>query len=231
MQAPRLRVGLFYDGSSSVDIGEKLDAVGHHITVLHEPEEIRDFELIVIESEKVEAFVEKLSAFARRGQMFLHTSLTHGITVMDSLETAGGIVMSAYPLGRDRWVASAVDELGETIVGLLVGEMGGSVVDVPDAKREQLAAALTYAGFMSVLRRDAENFLDEFLGDIEVASDIVDDATRDYHGLPSLDKLRAQYDSISSPGRQRLFRDLARRKAEMSRAQDIELWAIQKEDH
>ncbi len=230
MQAPRLRVGIFDDGSSTVNMAEKLDSVGHYVTVLHAPEDIRDFELVVIDALGVEGYVEKLSAFARRGQMFLHTSLTHGITVMDPLETSGGIVMSAHPIGQDRWVASALDELGETIVGLLVGELGGSVIDIADDKRALLAAALTYAGFLSTLQRDASYFLDEFLGDPVVTSDIVMDSAQQFQALPSLDEVIAQYDSINNPSRQRLFRDLARRQAEISRAQDIELWAIQKED-
>lgn len=121
MQAPRLRVGIFDDGSSTVNMAEKLDSVGHYVTVLHAPEDIRDFELVVIDAHGVEGYVEKLSAFARRGQMFLHTSLTHGITVMDPLETSGGIVMSAHPIGQDRWVASALDELGRPSWGFWWG--------------------------------------------------------------------------------------------------------------
>lgn len=229
MQAPRLRVGIFDDGSSTVNMAEKLDSVGHYVTVLHAPEDIRDFELVVIDAHGVEGYVEKLSAFARRGQMFLHTSLTHGITVMDPLETSGGIVMSAHPIGQDRWVASALDELGETIVGLLVGSSVARLSRSPMTSA-QLAAALTYAGFLSTLQRDASYFLDEFLGDPDVTSDIVMDSAQQFQALPSLDEVIAQYDSINNPGRQRLFRDLARRQAEISRAQDIELWAIQKED-
>lgn len=80
------------------------------------------------------------------------------------------------------------------------------------------------------MQRDASYFLDEFLGDPDVTSDIVMDSAQQFQALPSLDEVIAQYDSINNPGRQRLFRDLARRQAEISRAQDIELWAIQKED-
>lgn len=230
MQAPRLRVGVFSDSSNFLTLGEDLASVGHQVRFLDAPREINDYELIVIDVKGVETCVEELSAFVRQGQMFLLASMVHSITVLDPLEIAGGIVMSAYPLGHDRWVASSVDELGETIVGLLVGELGGSVIEVDESQRQQLAAALTYAGFMNTLRNDAMYFLDEFLGDIEVATDIVNDAKGNYHALLDLEALTAQYDAISNPGRKRLFRDLARRKAEISRAQDVELWAIQKED-
>ncbi|ALC06783.1 hypothetical protein CDES_12165 [Corynebacterium deserti GIMN1.010] len=233
MQAPRLRIGIVTGqggASTGLSIADALEAVGHHVQRVEEYREITEFELIVIDAPDVASIATELSAFSRRGQMFLHTSLVHDITVMDPLETSGAIVMSAHPIGQDRWVASAVDELGETIVGLLVGEMGGTIIDVPDARRAQLAAALTYAGFMATLQRDAMYFLDELLGDIAISSDIVDAAAHDFQPLPELSAITAQYDAIDHPGRQRLFRDLARRQAEISRAQDIELWAIQKED-
>lgn len=68
MQAPRLRVGIFDDGSSTVNMAEKLDSVGHYVTVLHAPEDIRDFELVVIDAHGVEGYVESfllLRAVAR----------------------------------------------------------------------------------------------------------------------------------------------------------------------
>lgn len=211
MQAPRLRVGFFADVTHITDVPEKLDLAGHHVTLLHDPQEIEDYELIVIESDNVEGFVEKLAAFAHRGQMFLHTSLTHNITVMDPLETAGGIVMSAHPIGQDRWVVSSVDELGETIVGLLVGEMGGSIIEITDAQRPELAAALAYAKMLASLRFDATSYLNEFLGDIQIADDLVRGAE------VSLRPDLSHYDAIRDPNRKQLFRDIAQ-------------WATQKEN-
>ncbi|MFP7366224.1 hypothetical protein SFC07_10720 [Corynebacterium callunae] len=232
MRAPRLNIGTIADGQDRVRMGELLATAGHHVAPVSEFSEISNFELVIISvsDDHLEGVVEKLSLFARSGQMFLHTSLAHSIQIMDPLETAGGIVMAAYPLGEDRWVASALDELGETIVGLLVGELGGSIIDVPEPKRMQLAAALTYVGFINTVRNDAINYLSEFLDDYDTADDLVTSTFGGLQRLPDLNTLSRQYDSIDNLGRRRLFRDLARRQAEISRAQDIELWAIQKED-
>lgn len=230
MQAPRLRVGIYADGDAPVDLTALMRMVGHTVSTISEPTEIREAELVVISvaDDVLAATVELLATFARRGQMFLHTSLRHGIQIMDPLETSGAIVMAAHPIGADRWVTASPDELGETIVGLLVGEFGGSVLEVGDEHRGGLAAALSYSRFADTLRSDATGHLNEFLHDIEVAGDIVKEAGAE--PLPDLGSLRWQYESVEDPGRRRLFRDLARRQAEITGRQDVELWAIQQED-
>lgn len=232
MRAPRLNIGVLADGENQVDLYRELSAAEHTVDTVMTPENIRDFELIIIAvgDDRLEETVERLATFARRGQMFLHTSLMHGIQIMDPLETEGAIVMAAHPLGDDRWVVASTDELGETIVGLLVGELGGSIIQIDDSQRKQLSAAVTYAGYLRTLTQDAVHFLDTFVHDVEAAEHIVRGAADRFIAEPKLDSLMMQHASIEDPGRQRLFRDLARRAAEISRAQDIELWAIQKED-
>ncbi len=223
---------MFADGENPVQLLAELREAGHDVTEVHNPALIGDVELVVIAvaDARLPETVERLALHSHRGQMFLHTSLVHGIQVMDPLETEGAIVMAAHPLGEDRWVAAATDELGETIVGLLVGELGGQVVEVADAQRRQLAAALSYAGFLRTVHQDAVRFVDSFLGDIEVSADIVNRSLGRSPQVPALPTLIDQYESIEDPGRKRLFRDLARRQAEVSGTQDVELWAIQKED-
>lgn len=232
MRAPRLNIGIFADGENPIDLRNELTSAGHTVAPVSDPTEIQDHELIVISvaDNRLEETVVRLATYARRGQMFLHTSLTHGIQIMDALETEGTIVMAACPIGEERWVVGSVDELGETIIGLLVGELGGSIIEVDDVQRQQLAAAVTYMSFVRTLSQDAVRFLDSFIGDIEVSHEIVQGASSRFIPIPKLDSLMSQYESVEDPGRKRLFRDLARRQAEISRAQDIELWAIQKED-
>lgn len=232
MQAPRLRVGVLIDGDNPVQLFDELQQAGHDVTPVRDPALIGDVELVVIAvaDSRLADTVEQLARHSHRGQMFVHTSLVHGIQVMDPLETEGAIVMAAFPLGEDRWVACATDELGETVVGLLVGEMGGSIVEIADSQRQQLAAALSYAGFIRTAYQDAVRFLDSFLSDIDVCDGIVNRSLKRSASIPSLAALTAQYESIEEPGRKRLFRDLARRQAEVMGTQDIELWAIQEED-
>lgn len=232
MRAPRLNIGVLADGENRVDLYRELAAAEHTVDTVMTPENIRDFELVIIavEDNRLPDTIARLAGHARRGQMFLHTSLMHGIQVMDPLETAGAIVMAAHPLGEDRWVAASTDELGETIVGLLVGELGGAVIQIDDSQRRQLSAAVTYAGYLRTLTQDAVRFLDTFVADPDASEQIVRGAAERFTAEPKLDSLMVQHGSIEDPGRQRLFRDLARRAAEISRAQDIELWAIQKED-
>lgn len=235
MQAPRLKAAVLVDdsGATGTDIAEQLRGVGHQVTLVDDVEDAADHELVVLSvgEGRLPDLVGTLAARARRGQIYLHTSLGYGVQVLDPLETTGAIVVAAHQLGERLWATSAADELGETIVELLVGELGGTAIAVNDTQRARLAAARTYTGFLRSIRQDASNLLAEALGNVAYAEELVEEESAparlaDVNG-PS--GIAAQYAAIDDPGLARTYRELVRRTAELTRADDVELWAIQQE--
>lgn len=233
MTAPRLRVGIVGDSAEGRRLGEQLRGVGHTVEQLTDLTEAADRELVLIAAteEDLPGLVDQLSARARRGQVYLHTCLAHGVQVLDPLETSGAVVIAAAELSPRRWAVTAADELGQTVVELLVGELGAGVVTVTDAQRLRLATAMTYVRAAAAVGEDARRMLATIIEDREEAGDIsreTDPAVR----LPDIGGpagLVAQRGSIDEPGRARAFRDLVRRAAEITQSHDIELWAIQEE--
>ena len=201
--------------------------------MITDADEITDHELIVlaISEEALPEAVSALSARARRGQIYLHTSLGYGVQVLDLLETTGAIVGAAHQVNERLWVTEAADELGETIVELLVGELGGSAVRINESQRPRLAAALTYIGVLDTVRSDATNLFMEALGDLQHVEELIS-TQRPGTRLADVDGpsgIAAQHDTIEDPGLARAFREMVRRTAQLSRADDVELWAIQQE--
>lgn len=230
MIAPRLAAGIFTDDTEQVDLGPRLASVGHSVAYFTDVEDAARYELVVISvaDARLEDAVEAMSARARTGQIFLHTSAGHGTQVFDSLETSGAIVCAAHPLTDDLWAVGAVDELGETIVELLVGEFGGRALLVPDTQRLRLAAALTYRSFEATVRNDAFVLLSEAIGNEERALEIIGGFgdERPLGAVRGPAGIAAQQGAIEDPGTARAFRELARRAAEQTGAHDVELWAM-----
>lgn len=233
MQAPRLRVGVLGQDPGGDRLIRGLAEVGHTVEHLGGPEETTGYELVVlaVPSGELPDLIGQLAARARRGQIYLHTCLSLGVQVFDPLETSGAIVIAAHPLSPGFWVVGAVDELGETIVELLVGELGGTALTVPDTQRTRLAAGMAYAGFIETVRQDAFTLLSEALGNTERAREIVGEPgePRRLDGVAAPGGVADQQKSIEDPGLARSFRELARRTAELTRLDDVELWAIQEE--
>lgn len=235
MQAPRMRVGVYGDTRIST-LPDQLARVGHDVSYLDydpDPPRMEDLDMVVLEVREtlLEAAVEKLAERSRRGQIFVHTSLTHGVQVMDPLEVTGAVVIALGQLSPQRWAVSTVDEVGETIADLVVGELGASIFHFTDAERLRLGAAVTYVQVVHNLARDAVRLLSDVLDDPQEAEDIAD-ALGTLRRLPDVGGpagLRAQWEAIDNPGQARAFRQSARRVAETQHNQDAELWAIQEE--
>lgn len=232
MQAPRMRVGVYGDSRLST-LPDQLAQVGHDVCFLDydpDPPSVEELDMVVLEVREslLEAAVERLAERSRRGQIFVHTSLPHGVQVMDPLEVTGAVVIALGQLSPQRWAVTTVDEVGETIADLLIGELGASALHVTEAERLRLGAAVTYVQVVHTLRQDAVRLLSDVLGDAMEASDIAD-ALGTLHRLPEVSALRAQWAAIGNPGQARAFRQVSRRVAETQHNQDAELWAIQEE--
>lgn len=231
MTPPRMTVGYLADSTDHTGLGTALTALGHAVSVLDDPADAADYELVVlaVADNRLADLAETLSVRARRGQIYLHTAIGHGVQVLDPLEAAGAVVGALTPLSAEYWVSDALDELGHTVLELLVAEIGVRTVIVPDTQRRRLVAGLTYARFARAIADDARVLLTEALGEPEIAKDVVFGDPLE-HYLPSLDDLVHQHDALTDPGMARAFRDLARRMAEQTNAHDIELWAMGKDE-
>ena len=232
MRAPRMRVGVYGDSRTS-SLPDQLGNVGHDVSYMDydpSPPAFDDLDMVVLEVRDplLEPAVEKLAARARRGQIFIHTSLQHGVLVMDPLEVTGAVVIALGELSPTRWAVTTVDELGDTIAELLLGELGASAVPCTDEERVRLAAAVTYVEAVKSLELDAIRLLGDVVGDIQEADDIAASRRRLVR-LPEVATLRAQWQSVDNPGQARAFRQVLRRVAETQHNQDAELWAIQEE--
>lgn len=234
MQAPRMRVGVIGDDLDE-RLPEQLHVAGHQVFYLDREDSpaVHDVEMVILSAGEASlpALVEMLEPDVRRGQIYLHTSLAHGVQVLDPLEIAGGVVIAAGRMSDERWAVTTVDDLGQTIAELVIGEIGGSVVNFTDDQRLHLATAIAYARAIAHLRDDAHQMLTSALGDPEDAFDIVHNAER-FSRLPDIDGdagLQAQWRTIHRPGQARSFRQTIRRAAEIQQSQDVELWAIQEE--
>ncbi|WP_026196291.1 hypothetical protein [Corynebacterium lubricantis] len=222
MSAPRLNVGLI--GAPS--ISHYLREAGHTVSFI-EPQAASEYDLIVFgaEGEELEVAVEETAPFARHGQIYVHTALDYGIQVLDPIETTGAVVAAAHQLTDHVWATTAADELGETIIELLVGEMGGRAISVSDKQRLSLKTALTYAQLANSMHNDAQQMLVEVLDSPDVAEELIPAAPEEPF-MPDVEELARQHSSISDPGRANLFASVVRRNAEVRDDHNLELWAI-----
>lgn len=225
MNAPRLKVGVFGD----TGVGDLLQAAGHTVTplALDEPAAATHCDLIVLAAhgEELEELANNLAPCARRGQMYMHTAFEYGVAVLDPVEVSGAIVFAAHQLTDTVWATAAADELGETIVGLLVAEMGGTAMMVTEQQRVSVQAAMTYRQLADIMHNDAITLLNDALDHPDAAEALIPPTTPSYL-LPTIDQVARQHASISDAGRAHMFAALVLRYADMYPNPDLELWAI-----
>ena len=224
-KAPRLSIGVFHNEFS--ELAHALEGVGHHVTYLSEVEQAADYEMVIIDvaDHLLMDTVEQLAARVRDGQIYLHTVVGRGMQALDALETSGAVVGAVARLDHTHWAVSALDELGLTIAELLVTEIGGRAVEVPDSQRDRLGAALLMQRLQEVVKQETLTLLMESVGDPRAAASVVG-PQKGGQLMEHPSTLERYLHSIEDPGTARLFKDLLRRAAEVSGAHDVELWAM-----
>lgn len=227
---PRLVVGAIF---GETPLAVKLEHAGHAVITIdvnEDPGAITHVDLVLIDGEgdAVRWGVEKLHAYARPRQMFLHTALDAGTQLLDDVETTHAIVMCAHNLFGEVWVSSAADELGETVVGLLIAEIGGVNLPINDADRPAIAAAQRLRALENVVRFDAYDLLRATVPGVEVFSDELLSAPPSALQSVNTVELDRIAEGISDRGVLRLFVDLQRRQGEQTLSTDVELWAFEK---
>mgnify|MGYP002714416841 FL=1 len=140
---PRLLVGAVFGVSP---LAERFERAGHTVRALdieQDPGAVAHVDLVLLDgpSADIRTACEILADHARPRQMFLHTALDEGQQLLDDVEVAQAITMCAHNIFDNVWVTSAADELGETVVGLLIAEIGGVSLRINDDARPAIAAA------------------------------------------------------------------------------------------
>ena len=227
---PRLLVGAVFGASP---LAEQFERAGHTVRALdirEDPGAVAHVDLVLLDgpSADIRTACELLADHARPRQMFLHTALDEGQQLLDDVETAQAITMCAHNIFGNVWVTSAADELGETVVGLLVAEIGGMSLRIDDQVRPVIAAAQELRAMEAVVRDDAAELLAEAVPGFDaVAQDFLEapPGTRAAHSPEALEQLVR---AVPDPGAKRLFVDLVRRRGEVDGDTDTELWAMHK---
>ena len=228
--APRLIIGALAGDTPLALALERAGHAVHPIDAAEDPGAIQHVDLVLLDAdtETVQAALVHLQPYARPRQMFLHTALEHGAQLLDDVETAHAIVMCAHNLFGEVWVTSAADELGETVIGLLIAEIGGTNIPLDDTDRPAIVAAQRLRALETTLRADAYDQLAAAIPALELMQP-------EFFAAPApdaqpqtpqeLDRIAA---AIADPGVRRLFVDVERRRAEQWHATDVELWAYSK---
>lgn len=228
--APRLLIGNVAGGHV---LATSLERAGHTVVAVDadaDPGAIQHVDLVLMGGDEawVEGSVDKLAPYARPRQMFLHSALGRGAQLLDAVEVNHAIVMCAHNLFADVWVTSAADEVGDTVVGLLVAEMGGINVPVADADRPVLMAAQHLRALEATVRQDAWELIGSVIADAEAVRADFFDAPAGPPPPAGPAQLNRTADAIADPAVRRLFVDLARRSAERAGDTAGELWAYSK---
>lgn len=200
------------------------------LDIEQDPGAVAHVDLVLLDgpSADIRTACEILADHARPRQMFLHTALDEGQQLLDDVEVAQAITMCAHNIFDNVWVTSAADELGETVVGLLIAEIGGVSLRIDDASRPLIAAAQELRAMESVVRDDVLELLTQAVPGFESVAQQFLAAPPAQRGAHTPAELERLVRALPDAGTRRLFVDLVRRRGEVDGDTDTELWAIHK---
>ena len=182
MNSTRLGVGIVGAGRVGPVLGSALARAGHSIVGITRPSEdnterveailpgavssdpleiLERSELVVLAlpDQELPGFIEGMSlnnAWSP-GQLVLHTSITHGLGVLDSARTQGAIPLALHPLMEftgtsmdlarmsGAWCVISAPAVAEPIASALAVEMGMEPLVVAEEGRAQVASAIALA--------------------------------------------------------------------------------------
>ena len=218
MPAPRMRVAVWGDSRAGINFARRLEMAGHTIEHLEDPAQLDRFDALILAAtaRELEGAVGDVEKHVRPKQIVIHTSLLAGVEALDELETRGCLTIAAAPLG-DSYAVGTLDEVADTVIGLLLSEIHQTAETVPEARRAERAARLYYAEMLGELSAWAAlkaGIIEDFMGsDFDLdAGDIID-----------------AYPAAVELGMARNYRDVARMVGEKKNMEELELWAVRKE--
>ncbi|MBE7339492.1 hypothetical protein [Corynebacterium aurimucosum] len=219
MQAPRMRVAVWGNSRAGLNFARRLEWAGHTIESLEDPSELDRFDALIIAAtaRELEAAVGDVAKHVRPRQIIIHTSLLAGVEALDELETRGCLAIAAAPMGWESCAISTLDEVADTVIGLLLSEIHLTPEYLPEEQRLERAARMYYAEMLWALHSRAA-----------LAAKIIDDFPSHVPDLDTGDIIDA-YPAAVELGMARNYRDVARMVGEQERIEELELWAVRKE--
>jgi len=140
---------------------ERVDAVLGGVVYADPLEIIERSELVVLAlpDQELQPFIEGMSLQNAwtTGQIVLHTSITHGLAVLDSARAQGVIPLAVHPLMEftgtsmdlarmsGAWCVISAPAVAEPIASALAVEMGMEPLVVSDENRSHVASAIALA--------------------------------------------------------------------------------------
>lgn len=220
MPAPRMRVGVFGRSQAGFRLVEGMESAGHQVVVLSELSDVASCQTLILAVDEagLPQAVSLIEPYVRPGLIVIHTCLALGVQVLDELETRGAVVIAVARVSAHRWVVTSLDELGETIAELIVGELGASAIVKSDAERGDLAAHVAYAQMLSNLSERAQL-------DVCKLMDWETVVGRDIDRRLVMDSLR----HIEETSLRRVYVEAARRCGELHGDDELEMWALQED--
>lgn len=222
-----MRVALLGLTPGGMGLAQLMECAGHTVEELEDPQQLDGYQALIlgVGEQQLERSISAVEPHVHDRLIVIHTCLSRGVQVLDPLETRGCVVIAAAPTGfapngAETWLVSTLDELGETIAELILGENQATAVMLADAARPAHAARIYYAAMLLRLSVIAvrETGLDE------------DPAVPFPHLWGDSADIIAAFRGIEEPGLRRAYRDVARRVGEVFQMHDLELWALQEEN-
>ncbi|WPF65858.1 MULTISPECIES: hypothetical protein [unclassified Corynebacterium] len=187
--------------------------------------------LLGVSARELPEAVAQIAPHTRPHHIVLHVVPGESLEPLTPVKEVGAVVGSLVPLWPGRWAVEYTDELGKTVLELLVKELGGVAVLVSGERRAALATGLSWSRFARDVAEEANRTMRAAVEGTIVSSEI-DLEQRDTRTIPALAEapdLVRQLTGIVDPGRARIFAQLARRAAERDGREEVELWAMQEE--
>ncbi|MGV0340917.1 6PGD fold domain-containing protein [Corynebacterium mastitidis] len=211
-------------------IAHGLAEAGHEVRDLGAAGEIAGVQTVLVEAaeEELARVALRMAPHVRPEHIVLHAVPGADLEPLEPLRWAGAVVGSLVPLFPGLWAVEYRDEVAQTVLELLVEELGGEAELVSGPRRRALATALSWMRFADDVGRQAHRELGVALeGSAHATLFSLEGEHRDpLAAVPALARQRA---GMRDPGKARIFTQLARWAAERDERHDVELWAMQEE--
>lgn len=224
MRAPRMRVAVFGTSNAGRLLAVEMRTAGHTVEALSDLSELSNYQALIVAvgDARLAQAVDLLESYVHKGLIVFHTCLSRGVQVLDPLETKGCVVAAVAPYSAERWAVTTVDELGETVAELVLGEAQFTAASFSDIERPALAARVYYAQMLTLLAVDAN---------ADVFGDGADVTAAHGDALTALEssEVIAAFRSLEEPGMRRAYLEATRRMGEVYHREELEMWALQEE--
>ncbi|AKE40744.1 Uncharacterised protein [Corynebacterium kutscheri] len=202
------------------EFADKLESAGHTVIRVSDPREIAACEMVIVDEDAAVC-----AAFARPGQIFVHTGFHRDLALFAPLVAQGAIGFITLPITPLKRTVTATDEVAAMVAELLINEVNAQAIPVKNEALAQLVAGVAYASFLNAISFEATSLLEQAVDNYDFVFDIRAGAQLS-HELMDVTTMQEAVEQIEHRPSKRTFKELARRMAERTRAHDVEWWAI-----